>query len=167
MKYQQNHVCLGNFYDFETYECFKHIYSGIQLVFMASTFSPFIEEAFGVIGDPESDGSGILNKTVTEDRFNHFFVGCICEVKKMPIFELLCREMKFEQAIAYCMHSDKVRKFREQISHTEVYGEVGMLHKNMDPEERREQVRNFNDQNTRILIIEDRIPVTIDVCRFE
>jgi len=142
-----------------TYECFKHIYSGIQLVFMASTFSPFIEEAFAVIGDPGSDGSGILNKTVTEDRFNHFFVGCICEVKKMPIFELLCREMKFEQAIAYCTHSDKVRKFREQISHTEVYGEVGMLHKNMDPEERREQVRNFNDQNTRILIIEDRIPL--------
>lgn len=143
-----------------TYECFKHIYSGIQLVFMASTFTPFVEEAFRVLGDPNADGEdGVLNKTTLEDRFNHFFVGCVYEGKKMPIFDLLCREKRFEQGIAYCSNADKVRKFREELMQIGGSGDVGMLHKNMDPEERREQVRNFNDKTTRILIIEDKLPL--------
>jgi len=143
-----------------TFECFKHIFSGIQLVFMASTFTPFVEEAFSVIGDGTAASvNGILNKTLVEDNFTHFFVGCIYEVKKMQIFDLLCREMQFEQGIAYCSNTDKVRKFRDELTSIGGSGEIGMLHKNMDSEERREQVRNFNDKTTRILIIEDRIPL--------
>jgi len=77
----------------------------------------------------------------------------------MQIFDLLCREMQFEQGIAYCSNTDKVRKFRDELTSIGGSGEIGMLHKNMDSEERREQVRNFNDKTTRILIIEDRIPL--------
>jgi len=142
-----------------TFECFKHIFSGIQLVFMAATYTPFVAEAYGCLGDPNAPENGILNKTSTEDRFTHFFVGCIYEVKKMPIFELLCREMTFEQGIAYCANTDKVRKFHNEVNAISGSDQVGMLHKGMDPEERREQVRNFNDKTTRILIIEDRIPL--------
>jgi len=139
------------------YDCFQHIHVGIQTVFMAATFSPYVKECYApVSGGTVLESGDFLEKTSFEkSSFNHWFVGCIQDWKKPEIFELLCHVMKFEQGIGFVANTGRVKEYHKYLTETSRCGEIGYLHKDMDAEERREQVRNFNENKTRILITED------------
>merc|ERR1711879_52730 len=127
-------------------------------VFMTATWSNYVAECYKRIsGDiPVQETGNFLEKTqFHRESFNHWFVGCIVDQKKMEIFELLCYMMKFDQAIGYLANTQRVKSYHKELLQTSRCGSVGLLHRDMTAEERREQVRNFNEQETRILLTED------------
>lgn len=138
------------------YNCFLNFGEDIQTIIFSATKTEFVKESLGLILSQECiEGSLPREQSSSEQKFNHWFAACIHEVKKMDFLELFHSTMKFEQCVVFVNDRSRVELFYQHLSKSEKSDEVGMLSRAMHSDERREQVLNFNNRKTKILITED------------
>lgn len=127
---------------------FYQVPQGIQCVLMTSSYNPTIEEQLPqIMGEPV-----VIRKTEYATRFRHWYVACIRESYKNKMFDLLCRTMKFTQAIVWVSNGSRGDKLKNTVANDD---SIGLLTQMTRHQQRRDIVEQFNEGNIRILIITD------------
>lgn len=131
-------------------DIFRQVPQDKQCVVMSSTVSTTVDDELGkLLEDP-----AVIKRTYAT-RVRHWYVACIMQERKTKMFELLCREMKFTQAIVYINGSSSMaNKLKNALQDP---NEVGLLTGSTSHQDRRDIVERFNNQEIRMIMMSDLI----------
>lgn len=131
-------------------DIFRQVPQDKQCVVMSSTVSTKVDDELAKILEAPA-----LIKKEYSTRVRHWYVACIMQERKTKMFELLCREMKFTQAIVYISGSSgAAQKLKNALQDP---NEVGLLTGSTSHQDRRDIVERFNKQEIRMIMMSDLI----------